>query len=42
VKRTYDMILDLPLPIKRMSTVFSGLRNSAQQHLENMRSHLGE
>ncbi len=42
MKRTYDMILELALPSKRVSTVFDSLRSSAEHHLEDIRNQLQE
>lgn len=42
MKRTCDMILELALPSKRVSTVFDSLRSSAEHHLEDIRNQLQE
>lgn len=40
MKRTYDMILQLPLPSKRVSRVFNNLRSTAENHLKDIQKQL--
>jgi rubrerythrin len=40
VKRTYDMILRLPLPSKRVSRVFNTLRSKAEHNLKDIQDQL--